>query len=871
MKAVLPKQELAQDTNVKVNTKSSSVSAYDDNRAESKTQAGLQAMATNSPQVKQLQSLQTIANAKVTQQNRPFQHHHSGWQAPLNLSRVEPMVQLKTQAINDDASLEAEADVMGAKAQNAAVLQPKLNSDGLKYAPLKPSNSLNRPIQRRLVRKEIGEPFDEDDIISDETLADELVGYDDAFKAVVMGYQNSGNPYSFSAVMALALRSRIDHLPADAAPPPLASAAKMQKSPASGSKMEKPSPSVKASSKEEPAKKLPAITRLDSAFISPQSPVYEPFPSSVKAKSDTWEDNRDNFVTAFNKRIQGAMKAGHPASIKGADNNLSRIAWIIETLNQARTCVAVIVSSTHLHVFANHHDQNLAEQLNTLIVASQDLTFASKEYKDLLFLLTENVLVNRGSRPKKQETIDRKTAMVKRRLQKAMQVINQLKIGIKNIAVHQVSPKHKGRKKHGEMRAADSVVDARKGVKTPISFDAGISKICCAKCEIALQSLNSVYGISFKVQEAHWQVYDTDTGWPIPEFLKTNPAAMQQFLGDAAYAIYVKFPEEASRVIEGMKKKVKPKEKLDNPSSKDTGYLSSGDEYDEDRDFGVSASASKVSDDSSEEEGSDLEDEEDYELDTHQVIEGYDDDDSPQITISDHVIQLYLDDLENDNAYLSVAEGQAAAIALEVQANVFNQLRASTNGYYFDAHTNQFYRGTIPQTYADGNCLLHGLNLIRQNRNMTAAQIKICRLYLGNVLNHDNLRIQIEDMVRARLQGEHIPGLGSNMARLLGFNREIQKAMKKEAAKASSVAIPKLVASASLQLSSSVKVPVSVPASSAKLSVAPPPKKIAAAQLPATTGLISFNTTYGNSATRGILLFTGDHYIRLVACANPFQ
>lgn len=778
---------------------------------------------------------------------------HEAWHVvQQKQGRVKPTKQLKSSvAINDDTGLEREADVMGARA--GAGIQLHRNTVA-SYLPFK--STAYQTVQRRIVKQDEGEPLRLDKIVSDSQLEDELEGYDDAFKAVAWYYQRRrGRYYSFQQVMALALRTRIDHLPPDDDDHDVDS---------SSSELDDDVPEPGESpGKSSLTKKLPAITRINSSYISPRSPVYAPLSASVKSKGENWEDNRDDFVRAFNTRIQSGMKSGHPSSLQGSDNNLSRLAWIIETLNQARTCVAVILSDTHLHVFANHHDAKLQTQLQDLITASQDLRFASKEYHAILHLLTEHVLVNRGSRPKKKETIDRKTGMVQRRLQKAMQLINQLNLGLNNIKVHEVNQSHKGRKKHGEMRAGDAVASSRKGDKTPLQLDAGISKICCGKCELALQALSGIYGITFKVQEAHWQIYDTDTGWPVPEFLKTNPEAMKMFLGDEAYEIYVKFPAEATRVIEGMKKEVKSKEKLTNPSSKDTGYISSEDEYDMDKYSGDKGGPSGIEDDKNGDSySSSSESDDDYdELDFHEVIDGYDEDGTPDITISDHMIQLYLQDLELSGAYLSVAEGQVIAAALNVRAHVFNRLTVSTNGYYYDPDNNQYYQGTLLQTLADGDCLLHGLNLIRQNHNMSQAQIRICRLYIGNILDHDLLRVQIEDLVRAKIQGEYIPGLGPNMSRILNFNYEIQKAMHQEASKSSFK---------SVSVSHSGHVPKKDSSIVKEDHEQLPDDDELVAPYHHATGTIAFNTTYGNTGPEGCLLFTGDHYIRIAPCDNPF-
>lgn len=159
-----------------------------DNRPEAIAQRKLQEMANNSPQVKRAPQLQTMANNYFAQQQNPIQKKENNTGLPDNLKtgmenlsgmslddvkvhynsdkpaqlqahayaqgtdihlgpgqerhlphetwhvvqqkqgRVRPTMQMKAKAnVNDDAELEKEADVMGAKAHSVSSLQTKNN------------------------------------------------------------------------------------------------------------------------------------------------------------------------------------------------------------------------------------------------------------------------------------------------------------------------------------------------------------------------------------------------------------------------------------------------------------------------------------------------------------------------------------------------------------------------------------------------------------------------------------------------------------------------------------------------------------------------------------------------------------------------
>jgi len=772
---------------------------------------------------------------------------HEAWHIVQQAQgRVPPTAQVAGLAVNDDASLEAEADAMGALAMRGAAAA----GGGVGAMAPRRATQAGRPppVQRRLMRQ-AGEALE---AMDDDMVEQAIATFPATIQRAVRDYQRRPGDYRFETVLAMLLRQRRPQVPSADVDASSGGASRKRAARPTGDlgrhKLVKRSlddkrQATRPDRDEEPSRQE-SLMRLDDDFISPGSPVHGLDPAPIGNEGADWSDYRAAFVDLMNARVKGGLDSGYPDRLKGKDNGLSRLAWVFETLDQRRTCVAVMLSRSKLHVFANHHDRKMSQEMKQLVAAAQDLSFTSETYLDLLGRLTDAVLTSRGNRVKQEQTIERKTRMVTRRLQKALQLIHQFKLGVDAIAVHEVDKRRQrvGRKKHGEMRAADAVV-SKAPTGRALQTDVGISKICCAKCALALQALHSAMNISFMVQGAHWHVYDTDTGWPVPEFLKNNPEAMRAFLGDAAYAIYQKFPQEATRVIEGMKGKAEDGEKLTDQSKLATGYLSSEDEYDGGRDVVGSAGREGDLGDSEVDAGEDdhgagamARDRED------ELVPGYDaTDGTPLIAVNDAVLEDYLADMVTEHAYLGVAEGQVAASAMGVRADVFNLVGASTNRRYRDT-AGLLYEETPLQTAADGNCLLHGLCLIRAGRNMDAQEVTDVRGIVHQRLDRETLQTQVEDVVRAHIQGATPPGLGSRMSARMSGDPSLARAVMHERLRT-------LRAISGIEDTGADAAPLSSASHSGDGDG---------------TGRIAFNVTYGEGGTHaGILLFTHGHYIRL--------
>lgn len=209
------------------------------------------------------------------------------------------------------------------------------------------------------------------------------------------------------------------------------------------------------------------------------------------------------------------------------ERHLARLAWVLDKLNAHRVCVAILLTSDHtFYIYANRMNNDLAGDMNRLILATTDQQAYTKLKEDVVQATLSELRGQKGSQ-------DKKRAKARRRLNKALRFLRRF--DNPKFQIHQ----SKTANKHAEMRAAD----AAQG-----SGSIGISKLCCGKCTMALTALTGVKGISFEVLGTHLKTYDTDAGWPVPDFLRTD-GAMQVFLGANAYKIYQLHPIACEQLI----------------------------------------------------------------------------------------------------------------------------------------------------------------------------------------------------------------------------------------------------------------------------------------------------------------------------------
>ena len=266
---------------------------------------------------------------------------------------------------------------------------------------------------------------------------------------------------------------------------------------------------------------------------------------------------RDGYMKSVT--TSGGQRAHELASTTPPGRRLMDLAWVLDKLNAARTCVAVVYTGGQIRIYANRIDGELVSDALMVELAAQE---AAKGGGSTLDKLLQRLVEATGPRlgageVEEQEKFSARYEKSARRIFKAGYEIAELrKFGKLDITAHR--PHQPG--KHAEMRLIDA---GHSGLTGAVA----ISKICCAKCYAAILAAQASGRASIEVQGAHWATYATAAGWPIPHFLKQDANAMKAFLGDAAYAWYLAYPNEAADAIEGRELKVKRTTRTDPYSS----------------------------------------------------------------------------------------------------------------------------------------------------------------------------------------------------------------------------------------------------------------------------------------------------------------
>lgn len=350
---------------------------------------------------------------------------------------------------------------------------------------------------------------------------------------------------------------------------------------------------------------------------NPHSPEYvQDWLSSEEAEESEGNEDEDleRFKELLANRFKERMDSGledkekREQELEGSSKpqrNLARLAWVIEKLKEARTCIAVLISNDKIVVFANHHDKKLMEDLTSLKSVATDLDEDKKSLEDLMTRIFDSTVKQRKM-PARKETIEKRMELVRRRIRKVIEFLREFDKSHENkleFIEHKPDEEHVGEKKHGELRVGDVIVKA-KGLED-VTVDVGISRLCCAKCAKALEVLEEVYHIHFNVLGEHHHIYYTEKGWPIPNFLK-NKVAMKSFLGEEAYKIYKRYPKACDEIIEGKhqhklesREKKSKKNRLPAPikdqSKAKTDIVSSEEEANESSGFGKTFDIAKDS------------------------------------------------------------------------------------------------------------------------------------------------------------------------------------------------------------------------------------------------------------------------------------
>lgn len=199
----------------------------------------------------------------------------------------------------------------------------------------------------------------------------------------------------------------------------------------------------------------------------------------------------------------------------------------------------------------------------------------------------------------------------------------------------------------------------------------------------------------------------------------------------------------------------------------------------------------------------------------------------PYAVVSDELVAAYLADTAG-GAFLQEPEGQLIARQLDVRAQVMSQLRGhliqanniaygdagaghqgillhvggnhyiviqrrlpGPGGTYFDLQGHAY--DEVMRTLTDGNCLIHGLHIIRHGANAGPDQIQALRNHVRDNLNPDLVEPILSAVIMGYLHGTaaDFPGVGARTRAYLRRdpNLEVQRLeirKKKEAEKESS-------------------------------------------------------------------------------------
>jgi hypothetical protein len=313
---------------------------------------------------------------------------------------------------------------------------------------------------------------------------------------------------------------------------------------------------------------------LDVAMIEEASDEEADWPALPGAVADVglpaWDEtlflnvfsaHLNGLRNAYSKNVttSGGQRAHELASTTAPDRRLMDLAWVLDKLDAARTCVAVVYTGGQIRLYANAIDAAMVnDALQVEIAAQEAAKGGGSTFDKLLQRLAEATGPRLGTgEVEEQEKFSARYEKAARRIFKAgMEIAALRKLGNVDIVAH----KPQQRAKHAEMRLLDA---GHTGLKGAVA----ISKICCAKCYAAILAAQASGRASIEVQGAHWATYSTAAGWPIPHFLKQDANAMKAFLGDAAYAWYLAYPTEAAAMIEGRSLDVKRTTRTDPYSS----------------------------------------------------------------------------------------------------------------------------------------------------------------------------------------------------------------------------------------------------------------------------------------------------------------
>ncbi|MFC7588178.1 nucleic acid/nucleotide deaminase domain-containing protein [Nonomuraea antimicrobica] len=230
------------------------------------------------------------------------------------------------------------------------------------------------------------------------------------------------------------------------------------------------------------------------------------------------------------------------------------LGWLLTHYNLKRVCVAVLYepgsggTQGKMILAANNGPEGMKEQAEKILKAQNEAE-VDQVTRELLETYSE-ALKDRKARgrkkpfdkwPKDEQT--KFKAAITRRVKKVNAYLRSLAPAPQfTVTDHARVPDQ-----HCEMRLVDDLLQRSSPTSTN-GVSLGISKLCCAKCYLALEALVAVKNIKIDVQGAHMGVFPK---WPLPRFLD-DPLVMEKFLGPDAYARYERNPEIARETIQNL-------------------------------------------------------------------------------------------------------------------------------------------------------------------------------------------------------------------------------------------------------------------------------------------------------------------------------
>lgn len=250
-----------------------------------------------------------------------------------------------------------------------------------------------------------------------------------------------------------------------------------------------------------------------------------------------------------------------------AHRDLDRLAWVLEKLKANRVCVAIGRADQEYYLFANQPDDDLQADFDLVTSATLDEAKLERLIKRMLALPSGCRLKKTQENKAKRKAIEKAHhRLLRRRSHKAVRGLRRL--SSKGALSGTVPHLHVKRPIHAEQQGTGYA--HQRGVRYD---DMGISKLCCAKCWMALEAAERQSIHRNLATGAHWKTYATDNGWPIPPHIEDDDAALAAMVGKKAFKHMKDNRRACLKLLEQKALNVK--------GANTTDIVSSGEEYDD--------------------------------------------------------------------------------------------------------------------------------------------------------------------------------------------------------------------------------------------------------------------------------------------------